>query len=168
MKAHRARNLERAPRLASLVATVGGIGFSKFAPGTMGSLAAILPAWVLLASYGTLGPLTLAAVVFGIGYWASDIYVLVGRVDDPKEIVIDEVAGQTLTIAFLPATSHPLWIVAAFVAFRFFDILKPWPVNLAERRLQDGLGVMADDIVAALYAGLVLLGAKWLFTVITT
>ena len=154
--------------MASVVATVGGIGRSRFAPGTMGSLAAILPAWALLVSYGALGPLALTAVVFVIGYWASDIYVLAGRVDDPKEIVIDEVAGQSLTIAFLPATSHPLWILAAFVAFRFFDILKPWPVSLAERRLADGLGVMADDIVAALYAGVVPLGAQWLFTIMTT
>ena len=164
----RERSLERAPRFASLVATVAGIGHSKFAPGTMGSLVAVLPAWALLVSYGALGPLTLTAVVFAIGYWASDIYVLAGRVDDPKEIVIDEVAGQALTIAFLPAASHPLWIVAAFLAFRFFDILKPWPVSLAERRLADGLGVMADDIVAALYAGLVVLGARWFFTVVTT
>jgi phosphatidylglycerophosphatase A len=168
MNSQHGYNLERAPRLASFIATVGGIGHSRIAPGTMGSLVAILPAWALLVSYGTLGPLTFTVVVFAVGYWASDIYVLAGRVDDPKEIVIDEVAGQALTITFLPATSHPLWIAAAFVAFRFFDILKPWPVNLAERRLQDGLGVMADDIVAALYAGLVLLGVKWLFTVVTT
>lgn len=164
----RERSLERAPRFVSWISTVGGIGFSRFAPGTVGSLAAILPAWPLLVSYGILGPLALAAVVFAVGCWASDVYVLAGRIDDPKEIVVDEVAGQALTIAFLPAMPHPLWIVAAFVAFRFFDILKPWPVNLAERRLAGGLGVMADDIVAALYAGLVLLGARWLFALVAT
>jgi phosphatidylglycerophosphatase A len=145
----------------SILATVGGIGRIKFAPGTFGSLAAILPAWALMVSYGPMGPYGMAIVVFAIGCWCSEIYVRSGRVDDPQEIVIDEVAGQTLAIAFVPEPANAIWILAAFIAFRFFDILKPWPVSLAERKCPGGYGVMADDIVAGLYAGLTLVTAQW-------
>jgi phosphatidylglycerophosphatase A len=109
-----------------------------------------------------MGPYGMAIIVFAIGCWSSEVYVRAGRIDDPQEIVIDEVAGQTLAIAFVPIPVHAIWVLAAFVAFRFFDIIKPWPVSLAERKCPGGYGVMADDIVAGLYAGLTLMAAHWI------
>jgi phosphatidylglycerophosphatase A len=104
--------------------------------------------------------LALAVAAFAIGWWASAVYVRNSRAQDPGEIIIDEVAGQALTLAFAPLPLSLAWTVAGFALFRLFDIWKPWPVSLAERRFKGGLGVMADDIVAALYAGLVLIVAR--------
>lgn len=156
----------RPPLLVRAVATVGGIGRIGFAPGTFGSLAAAALVWLVSWSMpGTMPgrsvPFALAVLTFVIGWWASAIYVRGSRSADPSEIVIDEVAGQSLTLVFAPAPLELGWIAGGFVAFRFFDILKPWPIGLAERTLTGGLGVMADDILAAAYAGVVLLAARW-------
>jgi phosphatidylglycerophosphatase A len=158
---------QRPPLLVRGVATVGGIGHIGFAPGTFGSIAALVPIWLFSSSMpgvfpGRSVPFALAILAFVIGWWASEVYVRGSRVADPSEIVIDEVSGQSLTLVFAPAPIGSWWIVGGFLAFRFFDILKPWPVGLAERRLKGGLGVMADDTLAAIYAGLVLLLARWI------
>lgn len=147
------------PAVAAFVATVGGIGRIGRAPGTLGSIAALPLAW-LSGNCGVAGLLALAAAAFGIGWWASETYIRSGRIQDPPEVVIDEVAGQTLTLAFVPMPLSIVWVTAGFALFRLFDIWKPWPVSLAERRLPGGLGIMADDIVAAVYAGLVLTAAR--------
>lgn len=142
--------------LAEAIATVGYIGRLRPAPGTWGSLAAFPLAWVLLTLGGL--PLFLLGIpfVFGLGWWATE-QATRGKDDhDPSEIVIDEVAGQW--IALLPVAvgaamsgADPLamWpgLIAAFVFFRVFDILKPGPVGLADQR-KDALGVMLDDVVA--------------------
>ena len=142
--------------LAEAIATVGYVGRLRPAPGTWGSLAAFPLAWVLWSLGGL--PLFLLGIpfVFGLGWWATE-QATRGKDDhDPSEIVIDEVAGQW--IALLPVAvgaamsgADPLamWpgLVAAFVFFRVFDILKPGPVGLADRR-EDALGVMLDDVVA--------------------
>jgi len=156
----------RPPLLVMLIATVGGVGWIKPAPGTLGSLVAVVPIWLFSSSMpatmpGRSVPFALAILAFVIGWWASAIYVRGERTADPSEVVIDEVAGQAMTLVFAPAPLQFWWIVGGFVAFRAFDILKPWPVNIAERRLRGGLGIMADDILAAGYAGLVLLAARW-------
>jgi phosphatidylglycerophosphatase A len=78
-------------------------------------------------------------------------------VQDPGAIVIDEVAAQWLVL--LPAPPHPLPYVVAFVLFRLFDIWKPWPVGLVDHRVHGGLGIMLDDLLAAVYAVLVFLVA---------
>jgi phosphatidylglycerophosphatase A len=144
---------------AALIATVGGIGRLGRAPGTLGSLVALPLAWA--AAYaGVAGLVALAVAAFAVGWWASDVYIRSGRTQDPPEVVIDEVAGQALTLAFAPMPLGIGWLAAGFVLFRLFDIWKPWPVSLVERRLPGGLGIMADDIVAALYAGLVLIAAR--------
>jgi phosphatidylglycerophosphatase A len=145
--------------LPAFIATVGGIGRIGRAPGTLGSLAALPLAWAA-GLYGIVGLLTLSMAAFLLGWWASEAYIRGGRIQDPPEVVIDEVAGQALTLAF---ASMPLglgWLAAGFVLFRLFDIWKPWPVSLAERRLPGGLGIMADDMIAALLAGLVLIAGR--------
>jgi phosphatidylglycerophosphatase A len=95
-----------------------------------------------------------ALIIFGVGWWAVTVYV--GRVDrkDPQEIVIDEVAGQFLALAAAPPTL--LGYGLAFLLFRALDILKPFPANWCDRRLGGGLGVMADDLVSALYVFLII------------
>jgi phosphatidylglycerophosphatase A len=147
--------------MARLVATWFGAGLLPLAPGTWGSLAA-LPVGYLLVRLG--GAWALAAgviAVFALGLWASGRVIAGADNADPGEVVIDEVAGQWL--ALLPvAFDWRLWPVA-FVAFRLADIAKPWPVSLAERRLPGALGVMTDDLLAGVYAGLVAwAAARWL------
>lgn len=152
------------PSLAYLIATFCGAGKSPKAPGTMGTLAALPFGWVL-SEMGGVSLLAAATVLaFGIGWWASDHYVRNTGREDPSEVVIDEVAGIWLTLCFMP--QEWLFYVLAFVAFRFFDILKPWPVSWADRRIKGGLGIMLDDMLAGLYAApipyLIVFGYLWI------
>lgn len=131
------------------IATVLGIGRLPKAPGTWGSLAALPPAW-LIASLG--GPWLLAAatlLVALVGGWAAGDYAKrLGRAD-PGEIVIDEVAGQWLILVLVPP--DPVLYAVGFALFRILDIAKPWPAGWADRRLGGGLGIMLDDLLAALW-----------------
>lgn len=144
---------ERAPPpLATMLATWFGSGRIRWAPGTWGSLAALPFAFAIQYLWGPWALLGAAVVVFLIGWWASDSYVHAAGRDDPSEVVIDEVAGQWL--ALLPAAVATWWHwPLGFVLFRVFDIVKPWPVGTADRRLKGGFGVMADDVIAGVYAG---------------
>ncbi|MDP6690834.1 MAG: phosphatidylglycerophosphatase A [Alphaproteobacteria bacterium] len=135
---------------ACLLATWFGSGLLRPAPGTWGSLAALPFAWII-TYYG--GPIALAAatvLIFALGCWASDVYERAGGDKDPGVVVIDEVAGQWLVLIAAPL--DPWYYLAAFVLFRICDILKPWPAGWADRKLSGGLGIMMDDILAALYA----------------
>lgn len=126
-----------------------GSGLSRYAPGTVGTLMAI-PFAVLFKSLPLAGFWLVLAGLFVAGvYFCSVSAARLGK-HDPGGIVWDEMVGYWLTVAFLP--TQWLWLLAAFVLFRFFDILKPWPVSLAEKRFGGGLGIMLDDVVAALYA----------------
>ena len=153
--------------LAAQIATVCGIGRAPFAPGTFGTLAAIPMAWGLHYLGGITLLVIATAVLFVAGYWASFEY-LAGRREDPSEIVIDEVVGMLITLMPLSAgltmagaEPHifpwPGWI-GGFLAFRFFDIVKPPPVGWADR--PGPFGVMLDDVVAgAMAAGCMLIAA---------
>lgn len=141
---------------ATLIATWFGSGLSRFAPGTCGSLAA-LPFAVALVWLG--GPWALAVAAcaaFLIGLWASARYISASRQKDPGAVVIDEVAGQWL--ALVPVALDLRLYLVAFALFRVFDIAKPWPAGWFDRELGGGLGVMADDIVAGLYAAVLCYG----------
>jgi phosphatidylglycerophosphatase A len=139
---------------ATLIATAGGIGLLPKAPGTWASLAALPLAWILDHWIGRTGLAVAGAAIALLGVWASHVYVRHQRGEDPGEVVVDEVAAQLLVLAAAPLT----WAttIAGFVLFRLFDIVKPWPVGWADRRVKGGLGVMLDDLLAALYAGGVL------------
>ncbi len=144
-----------------ILVTWFGSGWLPWAPGTWGSLAALPFAW-LIVTYGGLGALALAAIVlFGVGCWAADIAVRETQTKDPGWIVIDEVVGQWLTLLAAPAGF--LGYAAAFLLFRLFDIWKPWPIGLADQRLEGGFGVMADDVLAAIYAAIILVTGRALF-----
>jgi phosphatidylglycerophosphatase A len=144
----------QAPWLASWSATWFGAGLLPWAPGTWGSLAALPLAWLLMAAGGALLLLAAAVLVFALGLWASDRYMKAVGVHDPGAIVIDEVAGQWLTLAVAPL--DPLAYLLGFVLFRIADVLKPWPANWLDRRVGGAFGVMIDDVAAAAYAGGVL------------
>lgn len=137
--------------VAKLLATWFGAGLLPKAPGTWGSLAAVPLAWLLYQAGGR--PL-LAAATVGVsllGWWVSAVYVKKTGIQDPSEVVIDEVAGQWLTLLVVPPV--PLLYLAGFALFRLFDIRKPWPVSWADQKIGGGLGVMVDDLFAGIYAG---------------
>jgi len=139
------------PTIALAVATVGGIGYVPFAPGTFGSAAGLLVWWLLGPS-----PLLQAsgiAVVFAAGVWSGGVCEGHFCTTDPGHVVIDEVAGMLITLFLVPVG----WggALLAFVIFRLADVVKPYPANRFEQ-LHGGLGVMADDCMAAIYANLAL------------
>ena len=138
---------------AGLFAFGFGSGLARFAPGTMGTLMAV-PFALLLKQLPDLVYGVALAALFLAGVWVCGAASRALGRDDPGGIVWDEMVGYWLTVALLPPAWG--WWLAAFVLFRCFDILKPWPIRQVERRFAGGLGIMLDDIFAALYAMLVL------------
>jgi phosphatidylglycerophosphatase A len=139
------------------VATVFGIGYVPIAPGTFGSLAGLLLWAVIPAS-----PLAQAAailVVFAAGCWGAGIAELYFGRTDPGHVVVDEVMGMLITLFMNPVGWRGA--AGAFLLFRIFDIVKPFPANRLEA-LHGGVGVMADDGMAAVYANLTLRACLWL------
>ncbi|GEO82716.1 phosphatidylglycerophosphatase A family protein [Pararhodospirillum oryzae] len=139
------------PRPLLLVTTWFGSGLSPVAPGTMGSAAALPFAWGLMWAFGPWGLGVATVLVTVLGIWACNAHVRRTGEQDPGRIVIDEVAGQWLTL--LPAPLDPVSYLIGFALFRLFDITKPWPVGALDRGLKGGLGIMLDDIAAGVYAG---------------
>jgi phosphatidylglycerophosphatase A len=145
-------------RLAVFLSTFAYVGYAPFAPGTVGS-AAGLAVYTLVVWTGS--PLVEAAaigVLFAAGVWAGTTAERYFGAIDPGPIVIDEVVGMLITLAFIPVG----WTaaLAGFVLFRVFDVIKPFPAARFER-LHGGFGVMADDAMAAVYANLALRAARW-------
>ncbi len=150
-----------------IITSFFGSGLLPRAPGTWGSLAAIPAAWVL---HGLGGPVLLgvaAVVVFFVGWWATKEFTKTHDDHDPSEVVIDEVAGMFIALFPLSAGMmmvgadpwvfpYPGWI-AGFLAFRLFDIWKPFPVSWADN-MHTPLGVMLDDVIAGFIAGGVVVG----------
>ncbi len=143
---------------ATLVATLGGVGFMPFAPGTFGSLAALPFAWLAMRAGGAPALVAGAAILFVVGWWAA-ARVARDAGDDPGFVVVDEAAGQFLTLAAAPL--DPWFWAAGFALFRLFDVAKPWPVGWADARIRGGFGIMFDDVLAALYAAGALLAARY-------
>lgn len=136
----------------SAIATLFGLGRVPFAPGTLGSLVALPIAWLAMSLGGMYVTLAVGAVIAVAGIWASEAYAVESGNADPSECIIDEVAGQIVACALAPLSLGGFAL--AFVMFRLFDISKLWPVSAAER-LHSGIGIVADDVVAGLIAGIV-------------
>ena len=139
-----------------------GSGLTPVAQGTFGSLAALLP-WLLLRQLPL--PLYLAVLVIGfaVGVWACDVAGRALGVDDHRSLVWDEFIGQWIALipllipSLLPARLSMWWLLlAGFALFRLFDVWKPWPIRWLDRRVKGGFGVMIDDVLAGVFAALVL------------
>lgn len=139
---------------AFFLATWFGSGLLPKVPGTWGSAAALPFAWIIAWYWGPWALLSAAVIAFTVGIWAADVYGRHSGIKDARPIVIDEVAGQWLTLA--PFAPDAATYLAGFVLFRLADVAKPWPANWADRALDGGLGVMLDDVFAGAYAALAL------------
>ncbi|MCL4165927.1 UNVERIFIED_CONTAM: hypothetical protein GTU68_004951 [Idotea baltica] len=136
----------------------------KFMPGTWGTLAALVifvvcqPLLASLSAFLYLSIILLTAIIgiYLCGKTAEDL-----GVHDHSGIVWDEFVGFWLTMFLVPVTWY--WLLAAFVLFRFFDIVKPWPIKWADRKVSGGFGIMLDDIIAAVFAWAVLQILLWIF-----
>lgn len=142
---------------ASMLALVGGAGLIPFAPGTFGALAGV-PLGLGLQAMPGLVALALVAAAFVLGVWSCGVTATRAGVHDHQSIVFDETWATAAVIAMAPAGWRP--VVVGFVAFRLFDILKPWPIGYIDRHVGSGLGIMLDDAVAALFA-LAVLALLW-------
>jgi phosphatidylglycerophosphatase A len=144
-------------RFGYALATWFGCGYFPRAPGTAGTVGAI-PLYLLIRGFGPIAVLAVAAVITAIGVWAANVVVDDRAQKDPQIVVIDEVAGVLITLAASPLSWQGLAI--GFIAFRVFDQLKPWPANVAEKRLPRGWGVMFDDVFAGVWGALLLIGLR--------
>ena len=132
------------------------VGLSKKAPGTFGTLAGIIVIYPFLAEISMKDAQYLTYAFFLLGTIATAKYMQVVKREDPKEVVIDEVVGVWLCLFLnkflLPEVSMNINVVASFILFRFFDILKPFPISYIDKKMTNALGVMLDDILAGVFA----------------
>jgi phosphatidylglycerophosphatase A len=135
-----------------------GLGLAPRAPGTVGTLAALPFLW-LSAAWPLWAQSLLVVLVCVVGVWICGESARRLQAHDHPGIVWDEIAGWLITMLVVPLTWY--WLLAGFLVFRFFDIVKPWPISVADRRLHGGLGIMADDWLAGIFAAGVLLALAW-------
>ncbi len=152
---------------AHLIAFGFGSGLAPKAPGTVGTLLGLPLFWLVATAAPDLpNRIILLVAAFLFGVWACARTGRALGVADHGGIVWDEIVAFALVLLFIPALPFTpagwLWIALAFALFRLFDILKPWPISLADARLKNGFGVMFDDLLAAGYAIATLKGLQWL------
>jgi phosphatidylglycerophosphatase A len=146
---------------AHLIAFGFGTGLAPKAPGTVGTLLGLPLFWLIVAVSPDLpNRIILLIAAFLLGVWACGRTGRALGVADHGGMVWDEIAAFALVLLFTPTGWQ--WMALAFALFRLFDILKPWPIRLADTRLKGGFGVMFDDLLAALYAIAVIKGLQWL------
>lgn len=136
-------------RLFMAIATGLGLGYAPFAPGTFGTMLA-LPIHFLISRLPLAWYLAILGAIIAIAILAAGSAEKILDRPDPGEVVIDEVAGMLIAMILIP--SHPLAWLLAFLLFRFFDIVKPWPVSYFDRHLHGGPGIVLDDLAAGIYA----------------
>ncbi|MCI0468447.1 MAG: phosphatidylglycerophosphatase A [Nitrospirae bacterium] len=137
---------------ARFISTLFFIGYIPFAPGTFGSLAGLAFVWSLNPT--TTWQIILLITGFFIGVIASHVDEKSSGQKDSGHIVIDEFVGYIAAVIFLPLT--PVYLISAFILFRFFDIFKPPPIRNIEKRLGGGIGIMLDDLLAGIFTNLAL------------
>lgn len=133
-----------------LLATGFGSGLSPIIPGTMGSLAAI-PFWLLMDKLPVWSCWVIIVVGFWFGCWICERTSHDMRIHDHGSIVWDEFIGMWITLMAIPVVSVQ-WVLTGFVIFRIYDMWKPWPIRIFDRRVGGGFGIMIDDIIAAIFA----------------
>ena len=135
-----------------------GVGFIPIAPGTFGTLLAV-PIFLLLASFSPVIYLSFVVIIFVTGCWASKCTAEALGTHDHPGIVIDEIVGYLVTMILVPPIWY--WVVLGFLLFRVFDIWKPWPIRLVDKRIKGGLGIMLDDLFAGFFGLLSLHIVVW-------
>lgn len=145
-------------RLIELLSTWFYSGKSPFAPGTCGSLATLPFVFAVSYYYGSAGVAVFALIVSIAGVFIADAFEKKLGVKDPGQIVIDETAGQAITL--LAAGTNIYLYAIGFALFRLFDISKPFPVSWADTKIKGGLGIMLDDILAGIMGGTILAAIK--------
>lgn len=146
------------------LATAGGVGLFPVAPGTVGSLVAV-PLYLASCDLPWTAQLAFVAVSYLAGVWAAgQTEKALGRTD-PSLVVWDEVVGFWVALLLTPADWR--FQVAAFAAFRLLDVVKPWPISVVQRRVKGGQGIMLDDLLAGLAAGLLIYFIKQYITSIS-
>jgi phosphatidylglycerophosphatase A len=148
-------------RLLMFIATGAGSGYLPKAPGTWGTLVGLL-LWWPLAGLSLSAYLVAVAALFLVGVASAGAAEKILDRGDPGVVVIDEIVGVLIALTAVPL--HPAAPLAGFALFRLFDIAKPFPVGWVDRHLHGGLGIMLDDVIAGLYALLVLHLGLWLLT----
>ncbi len=151
-------------KIATLIATYCGLGLSPKAPGTVGSLGTLPLAYLLLYCGGLPTMLVAAVIIAIVGIWATDVLIRDQEEKDPGKVVVDEVVGQLLAFALVPATVwqqpfslHTLLILLlGFGFFRLFDICKMGPVKWFDSKMKNAVGVMMDDVCAGIFAAICL------------
>jgi len=146
-------------RVAVFIATFGYCGYFPFAPGTAGSAAGLVVYFAVGVLHSRPAEIAAIAALFALGVWAGTAAERFFGGIDPGPVVIDEVVGMLITLLFVPVGIAGA--VAGFVLFRIFDVIKPFPAGRLEA-LHGGLGVMADDAMAAVYANLALRALMWI------
>ena len=146
-------------RLAVFLATVAYCGYFPIAPGTVGSAAGLVVYMLVWWTRSPIVEIGLIAAAFAVGTWAATHAERYFGGIDPGPVVIDEVLGMLVTLAFIPAGWSAM--AAGFVLFRVFDVIKPYPANKLEA-FHGGFGIMADDAMAGVYANLALRILMWL------
>jgi len=147
--------------VSTILSTWFGVGYIPIMPGTAGSLIALPIAWIIIESFGHAWFLALLLSVLLLGIIVSDQCRKRYKEKDPSRIVIDEVVGQWVSVLFI--APDILYYSFGFVLFRFFDILKPWPISWVDQHIENGLGIMLDDVLAGIFSLIILVIAFWLF-----
>jgi len=140
-------------KAALILSTWFGIGLAPRAPGTFGTLGA-LPVAAVVSYCGFLCQGIAVILVIPLAVWSAEVSRKLMAKEDPQVVVIDEAAGLLLALFLFPLSW--LSIISGFVLFRFFDILKPFPVGLIDRKVKGGLGIVLDDLMAGIYANICL------------
>lgn len=151
---------------ANIFATYFGLGLSKYAPGTMGSLGTLPLAYALIYYGGFTALMVAAIIIFVFGVMATDVVIKETKITDPSKVVIDETAGQLISFTlvaymapeYLIGAESLSYYIAGFALFRFFDIIKMGPVKYFDSKVLNAYGVMLDDVFAGIFAAVFLLG----------
>ena len=153
------RGQSLASRLGVFIATCGYVGYAPVAPGTFGSAAGLVVFAAVRVTESMAIELAVIAALFAVGVWSASIAEQHFGGVDPGPVVMDEVVGMLITLALLDVTIAGA--IVGFLLFRILDIVKPWP-SAGFEKLPGGLGVMADDGMAAIYGNLLMRGLIWL------